>query len=241
VLAVSCHVEQPLDGPTWRRLERLRRRERSHGLTIAALMRPPDERTGEDPATWVERARAAAQLGPLGHHTHWTSPSHARPSGGDPGERVRSEADWLRSQGLRPTLFCGGGWYLDEGVAEVVASAGYADCTARSSRPSYLEPGAAWAHAAAPVWWRLPSGKQLLELPTTHGLGAAARGAVRPLPSGGLVHVYFHDYDLLDVRRRAALEVTLRILRRRCSPIDLDELARRTAGTAEEAPLAVSG
>jgi hypothetical protein len=29
------------------------------------------------------------------------------------------------------------------------------------------------------------------------------------------VHAYFHDFDLLDARRRVALEVALRILARR--------------------------
>ena len=42
-------------------------------------MRPPDPETGEDETSWLERARTAAAHGPLGHHTHWTSPTHARP------------------------------------------------------------------------------------------------------------------------------------------------------------------
>ena len=55
---------------------------RPGGLAIAALMRPPDAVAGEhDDETWLRRAREAAGRGPLGHHTHFTSPTHARPSG----------------------------------------------------------------------------------------------------------------------------------------------------------------
>src|SRR2546427_678113 len=79
---------------------------------------------------------------PLGHHTHWTAPDHARPPGGDPGSRVLDEGHMLRKLGLRPTLFCGGGWYADVAVAEACADLGYVDCTATSYRPPYLPPGA---------------------------------------------------------------------------------------------------
>src|SRR5918911_176659 len=120
VAVVSCHVERPLDDEAWRRLSSLQRR-----FPVAALLRPPHE--GEDRARWLERAREAARRGPLGHHPHWTSPTHARPSGGDPAARVREEAAWLREHGLAPTLFCGGGWYMDEEVAEAVAALGYSD------------------------------------------------------------------------------------------------------------------
>ena len=154
---------------------------RPGGFPIAALMRPPDPETGEDETIWLERARTAAAHGPLGHHTHWTSPTHARPrldGGGDAGERVRREGEWLREQGLRPTLFCGGGWYMDESVARAVAELGYADCTATSFRPPYLDDGAPRLALDAPGRLALPDGGELLELPTTHSLGMAARAAV---------------------------------------------------------------
>ena len=133
VAVVSCHVECPLDGAIWRRFSALQRR-----FPVAALMRPPH--AGEDRELWLERAREAAARGPLGHHPHWTSPAHARPSegSGDPATRVRDEAAWLSEHGLEPTLFCGGGWYMDEGVAEAVAELGYADCTARRQAPVRL-------------------------------------------------------------------------------------------------------
>jgi hypothetical protein len=192
-VVVSCHLERPLDDEAWRRFVALARRQ-----SILTLMRPPHE--GEDEQLWLERAREAAALGPFGHHTHWTSPTHARPTGGDPARRVREEAEWLRAHGLTPTHFCGGGWYMDEGVAGAVAELGYVDCTARGRGPCNV---------------RLPSGTLLEELPTTHSLGALARGVLGRRPA--YVHAYFHDYDLLHARRRLALELGLWTISHRTS------------------------
>ena len=222
---VSCHVERPLDDRVWRRFVRLQA-ARPGGFRIAALMRPPDSAAGEDESIWLERARAAATRGPLGHHTHWTSPTHARPTGGDPGERVRREGEWLREQGLHTTLFCGGGWYMDDSVARAVAALGYADCTATSFRPPYLEDGAPRLELAAPGRFTLDDG-ELIELPTTHSLGMAARAALSiRRPAEPVVHVYFHDTDLLDRRRSLSLRFALAVLGRRRTVTHLDELAR---------------
>src|SRR5258705_8412675 len=90
VAVVSWHVERPLDDDAWRRFDALQRR-RPGGFDVIALIRPPDAAHGEDEQAWLERAHAAASRAPLGLHTHWTSPSHARPSGGDPSARVRRE------------------------------------------------------------------------------------------------------------------------------------------------------
>jgi hypothetical protein len=222
---VSCHLERPLDDEAWRRFVALARRRR-----ILALMRPPHE--GEDGALWLERAREALSLGPLGHHTHWTSPTHARPTRGDPAARVREEGAWLRKQGLAPTHFCGGGWYMDERVAGALAELGYADCTATAFRPSYLAPDAPRLELDRPAWLTLGNGR-LLELPTTHSLGLAARAALsRNLPDA--VHVYFHDTDLLSHRRRLALVAALELLGRRRPVLDLEQLAVAAGGTAPE-------
>ena len=134
---VSCHVERPLDDDCWAAFSRLQAR-RPGGFAIAALMRPPDQEAGESEALWLARARIAAVHGPLGHHMHWGGPGQARPVDGDPAERVRSEAAWLRERGLAPRFFCGGGWYMDGSVAAVLAELGYADCTATAFRPAYL-------------------------------------------------------------------------------------------------------
>src|SRR5919205_1817752 len=104
---VSCHVERPLDDRVWTRFEALAA-ARPAGFRIAALMRPPDAGAGEDEARWLERAGRAAELGPLGHHTHWGGPAQARPLSGArhvPGTDVRREGTWLRGAGLTPTLF----------------------------------------------------------------------------------------------------------------------------------------
>ena len=224
---VSCHVERPLDDEVWRRFSALQE-QRPGGFRIAALIRPPDETAGEDERFWLERAREAAARGPLGLHTHWTAPDHARPTpnGGDPAARVRREGRWLAERGLEPTLFCGGGWYIDAEVAAVIAELGYADCTATAFRPSYFAADAPRLTARQPAWIDLPTGRRLLELPTTHSIGMLARGLLAPF-RGPVVHAYFHDTDLLHPRRRLALVSALRFLGLKRLPTDLGELQRR--------------
>jgi hypothetical protein len=229
---VSCHVERPLDDAVWARFSRLQER-RPGGFAIAALLRPPDTQAGEDGELWLERAREAAARGPIGHHTHWEAPNHARPLLGDPAARVREEGKWLREQGVRATLFCGGGWYLDASVAAVAAELGYADCTATFFRPAYLPAGAPRVGLDAPAWLELDGGLRLLELPTTHSLGMLARAAPNPRAlREPVVHAYFHDTDLLDRTRAAALTVGLAWLGRRRRPIDLDRLAAEAGPAA---------
>jgi hypothetical protein len=219
---VSCHVERPLEDDVWERFAALQQR-RPGGLAIAALMRPPAE--GEDESVWLERARSAQARGPFGLHTHWTAPGHARPTDGDPAALVREQAQWLRSAGLEADLFCGGGWYLDEPLADALAELGYADCTATAFRPDYLAPGAAHLQLDEPAWLELTSGRRLLELPTTHSIGMLAR-SVLSRDRRQVVHAYFHDTDLLDRRRSAALRVSLTLLGLRRTPTDLRELQR---------------
>jgi hypothetical protein len=219
---VSCHVERPLDDAVWRRFAAVQKR-RPGRFAIAALMRPPAR--GEDESVWLERAREARARAPFGLHTHWTAPEHARPTGGDPAALVREQADWLRSVGLEADLFCGGGWYLDEPVADALAELGYTDCTATAFRPAYLEPGAAHVQLDEPAWLELASGRRLLELPTTHSIGMLARG-VLARDGRQVLHAYFHDTDLLDRRRSAALRLALALLGRRRTPTDLRELQR---------------
>ena len=199
---VSCHVERPLDDRVWAAFAALQER-RPGGLAIAALMRPPDAAAGEhDDETWLRRAHEAASRGPLGHHTHFTSPTHARPTGGDPGERVRREGAWLAERGVSPTLFCGGGWYTDSGVARACADLGYADCTPRTTRPPYLPPDAAWAELDSPARIEV-DGSTLCAVPTSHGAGDLARALARPgLPPR--VHAYFHDTDLVELAQADA-------------------------------------
>jgi hypothetical protein len=219
---VSCHVERPLDDDVWKRFSALQERPPGR-FAIAALMRPPAE--GENEERWLERAREAVGRGPFGLHTHWTAPDHARPTGGAPAALVREQGRWLDSLGLQPTFFCGGGWYIDDEVLAVVADLGYADCTATAFRPGYLEPGARHLQLEEPVWLELGNGRRLLEVPTTHSIGMLARGLLGPFRRQ-IVHAYFHDTDLLDRRRAAALRVGLRFLGLKRTVTDLDALQR---------------
>jgi len=229
---VSCHVERPLDDDVWALFSALQQR-RPGGLAIAALMRPPDAASGEDEGRWLERAREAATRGPLGHHTHWTAPDHARPTAGGTGERVAEEGARMRELGLEPTLFCGGGWYTDAGVADACAELGYVDCTPRAVRPPYLADGEPWAALSAPARIRTLSGRLLRAVPTTHSLGDLAR-AMRRRRLGPLTHVYFHDTDLLSRRRTALLRLLLPLLARRARATDLNQLAADVADAPEK-------
>lgn len=219
---VSCHVERPLDDEVWNRFAALQERPPGQ-IRIAALMRPPAE--GEDREVWLERARAARSRGPFGLHTHWTAPGHARPTIGEPAVLVREQGAWLRSVGLAPTVFCGGGWYFDPDVAAAVSELGCADCSATAFRPGYLAPGAPHLQLAEPVWLELGGGRRLLELPTTHSIGMLARGLLAPFRRP-VVHAYFHDTDLLDRVRGAALRAALAFLGLKRTASDLDELQR---------------
>ena len=224
---VSCHVERPLDDEVWRAFERLLER-RPAGFAITPFVRPPDPSAGEDETRWLERARRAAELAPLGHHTHWGGPTQARPAGdADAAGRVRAEAEWLRSHGLAPRYFCGGGWYLDAPVAETLATLGYVDCTATTLPAGIPRVDAPRLQLDGPRTLRLPSGAQLLELPATHSLGMLARGLAslpraraRPLPRLGARRPAARD--ALDVRAARCCGC-----RRR--PIEVDELARHAA------------
>jgi len=204
---VTCHAERPLDDSAWARLSALLA-ARPGGLSIVPLLRPPDRAAGEDEGRWLERAHAAAARGPIGLHTHWTSPTHARPSGdGEPAARVREELAWLRSHGLQPVLFCGGGWYTDDALRALLREEGVIDCTATTFTPPVPEP------------YLVVDGPSDGLLPATHSLGRLVRGVAGPLPR--FVHAYFHDTDLLVPRRRLALAAALRVLGVRRKPFQL--------------------
>ncbi len=227
---VSCHVERPLDDAVWAAFERLLER-RPAGFVVTPLIRPPHEASGENEDLWLERARRAAQLAPLGHHTHWGGPTQARPpAASDAGAVVRDEIEWLRARGLAPRWFCGGGWYLDEPVAETLAAFDYVDCSATTFRQSYLDESAPRLQVAGPCRVRLPSGASLLELPATHSIGMLGRDL---LTLRGLVHVHFHDWELVDRRRALALHAVLGALRLRRKPLGIDMLAELAANAPE--------
>jgi hypothetical protein len=198
----SCHVERLLDDDVWARFSALVR-VRPAGFRIAALVRPPD---GEDEVRWLERVRSLDV--PFGLHTHWTSPSHARPTDGSTAERVRRDLDWLARHELEPRYFSGGGWYTDDAVRAEIADAGLVDLTATTFPLPY-------------GGGRVVAGPEPGLLPATHTIGMLAR-AIR-LPD--YVHVYFHDTDLADAKRALALRLGLRHLSLRRPVKDLDELS----------------
>src|SRR6266536_2349175 len=60
-------------------------------------------------------------------------------------------------------------------------------------------------------WLELGHSRRLLEVPTTHSIGMLARGLLAPFRRQ-IVHAYFHDTDLVDRRRAAALRLGLHFL-----------------------------
>jgi hypothetical protein len=233
---VSCHVERPLDDAVWAAFARVQAAAPG-GLRIAALMRPPDPAAGEDEALWLERARAAAGRGPLGHHTHFGGLEQARPRDEDPVARFRAERAWLAANGVEPRFYCGGGWYMDEPLAREVAAAGYVDCSATTLPLPWLAADEPRLEVDEPALLELGE-LELLELPTTHSLGTAWRGIARLPPA---VHLHFHDWELTDARRRVALGVLLRVLARLRPPRDLAELAAESRAGAQRRPFLARG
>ena len=214
---VSCHVERPLDDAVWDALPRASRSPaRRLSDRLAACARRPTARTSE---RFVERAREATALGPFGHHTHWTSPTHARPTGGDPAEQVLREGRWLREQRPRAALLLrrrlvhgrgrdGRGRRARLRRLHRDRRRGRRSCRrARRAPRSTRPPGSASTTAAACSSCRA----RTRSAPPR----ARSRGALPPV-----VHVHFHDYELLDARRRAALSLTLRLLARRRRPVE---------------------
>jgi hypothetical protein len=104
------------------------------------------------------------------------------------------------------------------------------DCSATTFRQSYLDDAAPRLQLAGPRRVRLPSGALLLELPATHSPGMLAR---RLLNLDGLVHLHFHDWELVDRRRSLMLHTVLRALRLRRRPLAIDELANLAANAPE--------
>jgi hypothetical protein len=234
---VSCHVERPLDDAAWVRFARFQR-SRPGGFRIAALMRPPSSEAGEREDIWLERVTIAREQGVLGHHTHFGGVDRARPPAPDLApHRVRAEAEWLREREVVPRFWCGGGWYLTPSIASVLCDFGYVDCTATAFELRYLASGAPHLRVGAPCSLLLADGRTLLELPATHTLRMAARLAVSPRAIGAdPVHVYFHDWELVDRARALALRAVLTQLGRRCRPYDLEALADGVRGDAPELP-----
>jgi len=142
----------------------------------------------------------------------------------------RRERAWLDERRVEPRFYCGGGWFMDAALAAEVAAAGYADCSAVGFPLPWLQAGEPRLELGAPSWLVLPGGRRLLELPTTHSLGGVARAL--PRLRGEVVHVHFHDWELLQRRRRIVLTTVLVALARLRTPLDLAELGEQARADA---------
>ena len=228
---VSCHVERPLDDAVWARFVALQRRRpsgfRDRGAHAAGRRRV---RRGRDVVARAGTpgcgARAARPPRALDRARTTRGPrAPTRASACSP-----REPECASSASLRRSSAAAAGTRTTRSSRPVRSSAtstarlGHADLRtcARAS---------AGRHSPQPAVVELPSGRTLAAIPTTHSLGDLARALPRrDLPE--LVHVYFHDTDLLDARRRALLRVALPALARRARVTDLDALAARSLASA---------
>ena len=182
-------------------------------------MRPPDAGRARTSGLLARARACSGASGALSGITRTASSrrTRARPAPRPEHARTRArEAAWLAaSAASQPTLFCGGGWYIDAEVADAVAEARLRRLHApRRFRPALPRDDAprmsgrsAGAHRAR------RADERLLELPSTHSLGMAARAVLGPSLGHGVIHVYFHDTDLLSrTPPRRALAAALGLL-----------------------------
>jgi hypothetical protein len=214
-LVVSCHVERPLDDETWARFTRFQSSEPG-GFRIAALMRPPAPEAEKREDLWLDRVAVARVQAPVGHHTHFGGVAQARPRdfrrGRGPAaprsrvaqgqgrgapvlvrRRLVSDAgDRARPHRLR---LCG--LHSDRLPPRVPANRR----APRPNRGAVLAPAPGWTPTA-----RAPDDP----LARDGGQTGADALPITSLP----VHVYFHDWDLMDVRRADLLRGLLSAPRR---------------------------
>ena len=215
----------------WERYSRPRCARRPAGLRDRVAAAAAVRRRGRGA---VRRARArggGARAVRPPHALDVADRTRGRPAATRPSACC-DEGRWLREQGLEPRFFCGGGWYMDAPRARA-RSPSSGTPTAPRPRGGRVPPAGAAARALdQPAWVRLDDGRRVLELPTTHSLGAAARErSPRALPP--VVHVHFHDYELLDREAPArARGRRSRLLARRRRPVG----ARRARAPSARSP-----
>ena len=159
---VSCHVERILDAGHLRPAPEARRAPA--GRPTDRHARPPARRRhGRVRGPWLERVRQLGDAGSLGHHTHWTSPTHARPVEG---------TDPARGSSSRP----GGSASEVSGRRSSAAEAGIRTLpwlpAARSSGMSISRLGRGARRTSGPA-------EQWAELAAPARLGTGGRGADR--------------------------------------------------------------
>ena len=221
---VSCHVERPL---------RRRGVAPLRAAAAAAARRLRDR--GADAAAGGRGGRGAlARACPRGASS--SARSACTRTGPRPTTRGRRAATRPRSCASRASgcarpastsrLFCGGGWYIDAEVARGRRGARLRGLHGDGVPPVYLERGAPHLQLQEPAWLELGS-RRAPARAADDALDRDARARRARARSGGqVVHAYFHDTDLLDRRRAAALRVGLAFLGLKRTATDLRELQR---------------
>ena len=188
------------------------------------------------------RVQTLADLGhEIGQHTHYYTEIQADGTKlSDHGDdtvtrRLDEDHRWLEAAGFSPKGFVSGAWDKPPAQPAWLDANGFDyDCTTRAYRPTAGVPSSPGTLHG-----------DVLRLPTTAPLSAAARGALRPHPpvlrAGNVEYqlLYFHDDDLLLRTKRLALRATVRLMRSR--GFHIERADRVAAAVKESTTVAVSG
>lgn len=241
-LCLTVHAERLHEDPVWqavRRLLALLERRGGRGTFLVSPLRASVAGIDLGP-----RLRELEDRGhEVGQHTHYYALAAA------PAGRVRfdkrtdaSPANLRRcldhdharlvAAGLRPRGFVAGAWEIHEPAHDWLVEHGFAyDLSYRSFPLGYANPAAApGSHRTAPFQRR-----GLLEIPTTAPLARALRHEILGRPRLPYEVWYVHDYDLPNLRHRAAL-LGLDHLLGNTLPTTACELAALLGANLEPAP-----
>jgi peptidoglycan/xylan/chitin deacetylase (PgdA/CDA1 family) len=227
-VAISFHTERLHDDAVWSRLVPFLDALAARGGRATFFVEPLRARVlGADLA---DRLEALAGRGhEIAMHTHFYRLT------GDPGRTTGFEQPsvfthenvvrcldeglaHLRLAGHQPRGFVAGAWAISDTAFDWLNDHGFHyDCSYRSFELRYPNP-----HAAAGNGRNAPSRiGRVLELPTTDSLTASTlAGLVKSTVAGALKgpvryrHLYLHDYDLLVLKKLAAIRLALQLLQR---------------------------
>jgi peptidoglycan/xylan/chitin deacetylase (PgdA/CDA1 family) len=197
-------------------------------------------------ATWAGRINEIAKRGHvIGQHTHFYNAGRQEKTVDVASEnmykRLEEDRHWLQMQGFVPTGFVGGGWTISADIFRFLLMHDYQyDCSAHSFDLAYLK-GRGQSLSVQHPFLLCAGGDSLLEIPTTASIINAVRGLL-PLSGqknhldvkswGRYTLIYLHDYDLLNLKFRAALRLALQWYRIRGEEfVSMGQLHEKLSGT----------
>ena len=178
-----------------------RLQQRPAGRISHRRARAPARRAGgEDDALWLERAREAAARGPFGQHTHWTRPTTPGPPAATRARACCDEGAWLRERGAAADALLRRRLVHRRARRSGVRGARLRRLHAALRRGRRTSPTAPLGRSsAAPAWIKFRQVRPCSPSRPPARSASWRAGAIARQGSGEpVVHVYFHDTDLLD-------------------------------------------